>query len=162
MASHSLPIPLPQVRDQAQANAAKYIFPLRAASVVFVALLVLLLWLHFGLSLQITKTERRILNQRLLLEKLQRDNAAIRLKIAEAESPQILEERALEQNYRWQQPLYLTLSQSSPERTADGDLEDSSLPNPVTMAEAVAPMDHSPMQRLLGEVGAWLETKSVP
>jgi cell division protein FtsB len=157
MASHSLPIPVPQVRDRAQASAAKRMFPLRTATAVFVTLLILLLWLQFGLSLQITATERHIQAQRLQLARLRRDNAVIQLKIAEAGSPELLEKRALEQNYRSQQPLYLTLSQSSPERLAGTEPETTLSPASATTMPAVVLTDRTLLQRILGRASAWLQ-----
>ena len=162
MASHSLPIPLTQVRGRAQASSARKILPLRTASMVFVALFILLLWLQFGLSLQITTSERLILDRRLELERLQRDNAALRLQIAEAESPQILRERALARGYQQQKPLYLTLSPVNTVQDSRDDVEASTVPALTATARPVALIDHSLLQAILGAIDRMFEAAPLP
>jgi hypothetical protein len=100
----------------------------RTAIAIFAVLLILFAWLDLLLALEIGSTGREIQSQMQELERLKRDNATLRLDIAEAKSPAVLESRALELGYKPQEPDYLVLSQPPIEETTEGASGETSAP----------------------------------
>jgi hypothetical protein len=83
-------------------------------------LLILLLWLHFFIAIDITSTGREIQTKAEHLRRIGRDNAALRRRIAEAASQEELARRAKELGYSSQAPIYLPLSLPLPGNPGSG------------------------------------------
>ncbi len=111
MASHSLPVPVPQARERSQVHVTSRLPSLRVAIAVFAALLILFGWLHLLVSMQTAATGRLILEGEAQLDRLERETQALLLKIAEGESPRAMAPRVETGGYVLQEPLYLELSQ---------------------------------------------------
>jgi len=120
----------------------------------FVIVFILFLWLHFVLALQIASTGRQIQIGVEELNKLNRDNAAIRRDIAEAESPRALATRATELGYRLQVPVYLPLSR--PISQAGDETEEDA---PGMASEASEP---SLWDALAEGLDTWAQAKNTP
>jgi hypothetical protein len=86
---------------------------LGALVAISVALLILFTWLHLVLALQIAATNRQLLTQAGELDRLVRDNGAVLVEIAQAQTPQKLQERALQMGFRPQEPVYLLLPEDA-------------------------------------------------
>jgi predicted PurR-regulated permease PerM len=79
--------------------------------IVFVALLILFLWLHFIMAQQIESVGREIQAGQEKLDKIRRENAALQGEIATMDTQKKMAERAEDMNYEPQQPLYLLIDQ---------------------------------------------------
>jgi hypothetical protein len=113
MASHSLPVPVPQARERSQLHVANRLPSLRVAVAVFAALLILFAWLHLLVAMQIASTNRLIMQRTAELDRLERDKQAILLKIAQSESPIVMVQRLLEEGFVRQELMYLDVSQTA-------------------------------------------------
>jgi hypothetical protein len=82
---------------------------------VFVALLILLLWMHLMLAAQIESTGRLIQVQEEKLKKLERHNAALRQQISVAGSQRNMTQRAEALGFEAGKPIYIVLSEALPE-----------------------------------------------
>jgi cell division protein FtsB len=119
MASRSLFFPFLRTQRQAQARLAYRAPSMQAIVVVFAILLILLLWTHFLLAMQIESMGRQNQSNAKELDKIGRENAVLRRQIAESTSQQNLSQRALELGYGLQTPIYLRLTEPLPEPQSD-------------------------------------------
>lgn len=133
MASHSLPVPVPQARERSQIRVTSRLPLLRVAVAVFATLLILFAWLHLLVAMEIASTNRLIMAQTGKLERLERDKQAVLLKIAWEESPLAMEARLQNEGFVLQEPMYLDLSQAS------ANLADSESTQPALLAESAIP-----------------------
>jgi cell division protein FtsB len=124
MASHSLPVPLPHATRRERDVRVVRTHSLRAVIAVFVALLILLSWLHLIQALEIASTVREIQAKTEELERIERTNNEIRIEIAETLSPSRLAQAAEELGFRPSQPLYVPFPQSSVATPAKGETGD--------------------------------------
>lgn len=121
---------------------------------IFVIVIILFLWLHFVLALQIASTGRQIQIATEDLHKLERANAAIQRQVAEAESPRELAERAHDLGYQPQVPVYLPLSR--PISQAGDDTGD-------TGAGAAAQASGPPVWDALTDgLSTWTQARNTP
>lgn len=81
------------------------------AAAAVVALLILSLWLHLLLALEIESIGREIDVKTAELERLQRRNLATMDQITRLESQRRMAEEAVAMGFRAQQPLYLTVNE---------------------------------------------------
>jgi hypothetical protein len=111
--------------------------------VVFVALLILFLWLHLILAQQIESVGREIQVAQEELDKIKRQNYTIQGEIANTYTQENMATRALDLNYRPQQPLYLSIDQPLPPSTHDLDPAALSilLPGSSTQTAGQVPAD---------------------
>lgn len=150
MASQSLPIPVPQTKTwmRAGARAINRVLPLWTVVAILAALLILFGWLHLILALQVVSTNRAIQEGTQVLDKIERSQAIIVREIAEARSPERLEDRALQEGFQAHQPVYLIVQQDldatgtgvDPEEGARADASASGAPPATartTLLEAV-------------------------
>jgi len=162
MASHSVPIPMLQMRDQMRAHVAHRALPVWTAIAILAALLILFGWLHLILAVEITSIDREILNQTQILDRVERDKAAIRRDIAEAQSPKHLEPRAHLLGFQRQKPAYLLLSKTPAEETDDGALGTISFPTTMTNAEESTAEARSLFEIVVSESGKRSKTNATP
>jgi len=121
MAKHSQPTKRPEKAALAT------IVPARAVLFGGAALLILFAWLHLILALQIASTGRQIQLATEQLQKLKRDNMAMVLDTAVAESEERMAERAAALGYGPQAPVYLSLGQTlvtTESAVGSGDIRD--------------------------------------
>lgn len=112
MASHSLPVPIHQARERSQVRMPSHRMPsLRVAIAIFAALLILFAWLHLMVAMQITSTNRLILEREAELQRLERDVEAVMLKVAREESPGVVTERGQAAGYVNGDRIYIELAQ---------------------------------------------------
>lgn len=105
---------------------------------VFVVLLILILWLHLILALQIEFTGRQIQTGVEELEKIQREINARKREIAIARSQQSLNTRAWNLGYRPQTPIYLSVPRSSTQSPIGTEGEQEHLSTIAADSEAAA------------------------
>jgi cell division protein FtsB len=115
VASSSLSIPSTQTRSHTRVRLTYRTPPVQIVIAVFVALLILLLWMHLMLAAQIESTGREIQVGNGKLEKLERGNAALRQQISVAGSQQNMAQRAEELGFEAVQPIYIVLPGALPE-----------------------------------------------
>jgi cell division protein FtsB len=121
---------------------------------VFVVVVILSLWLHFVLALQIASTGRQIQIKTEELHKLDRTNAALMREVARAESPRALAARAHDLGYQPQAPIYLPLSRPVSQPGAEtGETGAGSA------AQASSP---SVWDALAGGLNTWAQAKNTP
>ena len=96
--------------QQARARSSRRIPALHIIIAVLIALLLLFLWMHFLLAMQIEATGREIQEEMVVLDRLERQNAALGRKIAESSSQEVLTRRAQEIGYELKTPHYLSLA----------------------------------------------------
>lgn len=161
MASPSIPMPFPKTQKRARARLATHVLSMKAVIIVFVVLFILFLWLHFILAMDITSTYRQIEVKTEELNRLQRENGALRRGIAETESLDKMSSRAEKQQYVLQEPLYLILTQPLPQ-PAD-DAQDPKIRFPITMPDDKTSTAQSPFEEILvHEPDTWLESDPAP
>jgi len=108
--------------------------PIRTVLFGGAALLILFAWLHLILALQIASTGQQIQVATEELQKLKRDNAAVVLDTAVAESEEEMTRRAKELGYGPQTPVYLSLGQTL--YTAGSAVGGSDVPDTTGLAVA--------------------------
>ena len=96
--------------QQARARSNRRIPVLHIVVAVVIAVLILFLWMHFILAMQIEATGRRIQEEMVELDRLERQNAALGRRIAESSSQDLLTRRAEEMGYELVAPHYLRLA----------------------------------------------------
>ena len=106
MASNSIPLPLPRTRQRDKA-ATRHAPTVRTVIIVCVALLILFGWLYLILALEIAATGRQIQVMTAELEKLERAQELKQFQISNLMSSKKMEQRALDQGYVPQEPIYL-------------------------------------------------------
>lgn len=156
MASQPLPMPAVQAAERVQKQLYSRTIPVRTVVAVFGALLILFAWLHFVLALQIASTNRQIYEESQELARVERHNAVRLLRIAEAESPQNLEQRAIQVEYRPQQPRYLMVKQTSVEGMEHRRLDTTSVFTSGSEAQTTSMQDQSLAQHVAERLGTWL------
>ena len=149
MASHSLPVPVPQARERSQLHVANRLPSLRIAVAVFAALLILFAWLHLLVAMQIASTNRLITERTAELSRLERDKQVILLKIAQSESPIVMTQRLLEEGFVRQELMYLDVSQTAAQSmtgeneqpvvpiAAEPDTEEAAPGEPASVLETI-------------------------
>jgi hypothetical protein len=112
--------------QQARARSSQRIPALHIVVAVVIAVLLLFLWMHFLLAMQIEATGRQIQEERVTLERLERQNAALARRIAESSSQDFLKRRAEDMGYELRAPHYLPLARPLLQ-PANGNLESRNL-----------------------------------
>lgn len=162
MASHSVPVPVLQMRNRVRARVAHRALPLWTAIAILAALLILFAWLHLILAVQITSIDREILNQTQILDRVERDKAALRREIAEAQSPKRLEPRAYLLGFQPQTPAYLRLPRIVAEKM-DGDAgRTNPVPTTIHNVEESETEAWSLFEIVVSESGKQFETDATP
>jgi hypothetical protein len=152
MASHSLPIPVPQARVRSEAHTSSRLPSVQVTIAVFAALLILFGWLHLLLAMQIASTDRQILSKNEELRMQKRDNAAVLRHIAEAESPRNMEDRIELEDYQVGGRVYLYLPELA-EEDAPGSDRSEAAPLIDTEHQAQAtPVPSSLIESVFGEL----------
>ena len=135
--------------QQARVRSSRRIPVLHIIIAVVIALILLFLWMHFILAMQIEATGRQIQEEVVVLDRLERQNAALGRKIAESTSQGLLTRRAEEMGYELRTPHYLplarplldpgngSLEEGTRRSASSGDLEASS-PHALPFLEVVA------------------------
>jgi hypothetical protein len=113
------PLGTPQ---QARARSSGRIPALHIVVAVVIAVLLLFLWMQFILAMQTEATGREIQEARVVLDRLERQNAALGRKIAESSSQDLLTRRAEGMGYELRTPQYLLLARPLLD-PANGSLE---------------------------------------
>ena len=135
--------------QQARAHSSRRIPALHIIVAVLIALLLLFLWMRFILAMQLETTGREIQEEMVVLERLERQNAALGRKIAENSSQEVLTRRVQEMGYELKTPHYLSLARpllepgngSSEEGTrssASSDDVDTTLPGALPLFDVLA------------------------
>lgn len=119
MSSHSLPMPFRHTRGRLQLGIGARIPSLRTAVFIIIAVLILFRWLNLILALEITRTGRQIQTTTEELHRQERDNAGLRLAIAEAESPLTLAEAATQLGYKPRAPVYIRVDEPLADRSTE-------------------------------------------
>jgi len=119
MASRSLFFPFLRARKQAQARIIYHTPSAQAILVVFAMLFILFLWMHFLLATEIESTGYQIKAQTEEVQKIERENAALRKQISETTSQKNMALRALELGYGPQPATYLRLPEPLAEPSSD-------------------------------------------
>jgi hypothetical protein len=96
--------------QQARVRNGRRIPALHIVIAVLIALLLLFLWMHFLLAMQIEATGREIQEEMVVLDRFERQNAALGRKIAESSSQEVLVRRVQEMGYELKTPHYLSLA----------------------------------------------------
>lgn len=151
MASHSLPVPVPQARERSQVHVTSRLPSLRVAIAVFAALLILFGWLHLLVAMQTAATERLILNGGAQLDILERETQALLLKIAEGESPRAMAPRVGTEGYVLQEPLYLELSQPTVPST-EGQIDQAPFAPSNATEQTAASQPSSLLESIFGNL----------
>ena len=120
MASHSLPVSLQQAQNERSKGAARTrTLPIVIAALI--ALLILFSWLHLIQALEIADTGRKIQLGEVELERIERTNNELKIKIARAQAPAKLVEAAAALGFRRSQPVYVAFPDSLPETVVNED-----------------------------------------
>ena len=134
---------------QARVRNSRRIPVLHIVVAVVIAVLLLFLWMHFLLAMQIEATGRQIHEEMVVLDRLERQNAALGRKISESNSQELLNRRAEEMGYEIRTPHYLplarplldpgngSLEKGTPYWASSGDIEESS-PHGMPFLDVVA------------------------
>jgi hypothetical protein len=109
--------------QQARARSNRRVPVLHIVVAVVIAVLLLFLWMHFLLAMQIEATGRQIQEEMVVLDRLERQNAALGRRIAENSSQELLTRRAEAMGYELVTPHYLQLARPLLE-PANGNLEE--------------------------------------
>lgn len=109
--------------QQARVRSSRRVPVLHIVVAVVIAVLLLFLWMHFILAMQIEATGRQIQEERVVLERLERQNAALGRRIAEGSSQNLLTRRAQDMDYELRTPHYLLLARPLLD-PANGNLEE--------------------------------------
>jgi cell division protein FtsB len=120
MASRSLFFPFLRTRKESQARIAYRAPSMQTILVVFAVLLILLLWMHFILAMEIESMGRQNQIDTERLNKIKRENAALQIQGAEIASQENLSRRALEMGYGLHTPIYLRLAEPLSDSTGKG------------------------------------------
>lgn len=120
----------------------------------FIIVLILFLWLHFVLALQVASTGRQIQIGTEELQEQVRANEAIQRDIAEAESPRAMATRARDLGYGPQTPVYLPLSRPV-SQPGDGT-------GATVRSTAVEDSSPSMWDTLADGVSTWAQAKNTP
>jgi hypothetical protein len=161
MASQPLSIPAPQA-ERVEKYVSTRTIPMRTVVAVFSALLILFAWLHFVLALQIASTNQQIYDERQALAKQERENAIILLRIAEAESPRNLEQRAILAQYEPQKPRYLMVKQTLDADATDTALDATAVSPSATDLQTASVQDQSLADVLAERLSTWLHIEVGP
>ena len=159
MASHLLPVPVPQARERSQLHVTGRIPSLRVAIAVFAALLILFGWLHLLVAMQIASTDRLILDKRAELERLERDAHIVLLQIGHGESPRIMETRLTEEGYVLEDALYLVLSQPFAKHRGGNNGQPASFAPSAVAKETSASQPPSLLESIIGNSESVSETQ---
>jgi hypothetical protein len=162
MTSHPVPFPVLQMRDRMRAHVAHRALPVWTAIAILAALLILFGWLHLILAVEIISIDREILNQTQMLERVERDKAATRREIAEAQSPKHLEPRSRLLGFQPQQPAYLLLSKVPADKIEDGTLRTNPFLTTVNNAEESTAEAGSLFETVVSESGKRFEIDTTP
>ncbi len=109
--------------QQARVRSSRRVPVLHIIIAVVIAVLLLFLWMHFILAMQIEATGRQIQEERVVLERFERQNAALGRRIAESSSQDLLTRRAQDMDYELRTPHYLFLARPLLD-PANGSLEE--------------------------------------
>ncbi len=159
MASHSLPVPLPHAIKRERDAGTAQTHRLRIVIAVFVTLLILLSWLHLIQALEIASTGRDIQIQTEKLERIERTNNELRIKIAETLSPVNLAEAADELGFRASQPVYVLFPQSLVAPAENGNTDGS---EPVTDYQGWTEDEQTLWDYASRELDTLLEVEAAP
>ena len=96
--------------QQTRVRSSRRIPALHIIIAVVIALVLLFLWMHFILAMQIEATGREIQEERVRLGRIERQNAALGRQIAETNSQEVLTRRSKELGYELRVPHYLSLA----------------------------------------------------
>ncbi len=158
MASHSLPVPVPQARERSQVHVTSRLPSLRVAIAVFAALLILFGWLHLLVAMQTAATDRQILDGEAELNRLERETQTVLLKVAGYESPRIMAQRLEEEGYVLQEALYLDLSQPIAQYT-EGKIDQAPLAPSAAAEQAIVSQPSSLLESIFGNLKSGPETQ---
>jgi cell division protein FtsB len=161
MASRSLFFPFLRTRNESQARIAYRAPSMQAILVVFAMLLILLLWMHFILAMEIESMGRQNQINTERLKKIERENAALRIQGAEIASQENLSRRARELGYGLQTPIYLRLAEPLPEPQSDATGKGPSLPTNGSIGET-ATQGSSPLSTEARTFATSSDTDTVP
>jgi len=162
MASHTLPIPLPQTRNQTRARVVVRAPSLQAIAMACVALLILLYWLHFILAMGNVSTGQEIRNKTAELESIERGNAVLLWQIATATSQDNMAVRAEEKGYEPQKPLFLVPAHPLPQ-PIDGAQWEGRQPEASGVSDQTPThLARSWRDLLVQRLDTWLETDRTP
>lgn len=128
MTGRSLSSSPPQPRKQARLHLAPRAPSAQAVIITSVALLILFLWMHFILAMEIETTGRQIQEGTEELRRISRENDALRREVAKAGSYRSLAERAEASGFERQPPTYLMLQEPLARPTVATTSEGTLLP----------------------------------
>jgi hypothetical protein len=111
VAGHSSPSQSQQTPGPSRPRVPARTPSLRMAIIIFVGLLILFRWLHLILALQLASTGRQIQIKTEDLQRIERQNTSLVQQISEAESPSVLADRATQEGYKPDSPVYLQTNQ---------------------------------------------------
>ena len=162
MASKPISIAAPQATERVEQNLYTRTIPMRTIIAVFSALLILFAWLHFVLALQIATINQQIYNESQGLVRHERQNAVILLRIAEAESPQNFEQRAIQGQYKPQNPKYLVVKQILDSNAEDRTLDRDRVPTSAAAVQRMPVEDRALADVLADRLSTWLHIEIRP
>jgi hypothetical protein len=123
----------PQPRKQARLHLAPRAPSAQAVIIASVALLILFLWMHFILAMEIETIGRQIQEGTEELRRISRENDALRREIAEAGSNSNLARRAEVLGFERQPATYLILQEPLARPTVAATPEDTLLPTDASV-----------------------------
>lgn len=133
----------------------------QAILVIFVALFILFLWLHFILAQEIESLGRQIQTNAKKLSEIERRKDALRKEIAIAGSQENLSNRAWALGYRAQTPIYLLYDHPLPQATSKSQVQVRQASTTST-AETPARQSHLVWDALARQFNALQKTKAEP